>query len=117
MVQREVFLLSFVGLAAGISFAWGTARYLASFLFGVRPNDLVVFGLSAVILITCALAASCAAAWRAARIDPMEALPERIATALGYIIPTIERAMSSFRKPQSSRRDPWIRESPIEGDF
>jgi ABC-type antimicrobial peptide transport system permease subunit len=74
MVQREVFLLSFVGLAAGLSFAWGTARYLASFLFGVRPNDVVVFGLSAVILITCALAASCAAAWRAARIDPMEAL-------------------------------------------
>jgi ABC-type antimicrobial peptide transport system permease subunit len=47
---------------------------VASFLFGVRANDPVVFGLSAAILITCALVAGYAPARHASRIDPVEAL-------------------------------------------
>ncbi len=74
IVQREVFTLSLAGLVIGLSIAWGASRYLASFLFGVRPNDLLVFGLSAVILILCAMGASYAPAWRASRINPVEAL-------------------------------------------
>lgn len=74
LVQREVLVLSLTGLAIGLSVAWETARLVASFLFGVRPNDLVVFGVSAAILMTCTLAAGYAPAWRASRIDPMEAL-------------------------------------------
>jgi macrolide transport system ATP-binding/permease protein len=74
MVQREVLALSLAGIAIGLSIAWETARFVASFLFGIHPDDLVVFGFSAVILVLCALAAGYAPAWCASRIDPMEAL-------------------------------------------
>jgi putative ABC transport system permease protein len=49
-------------------------RIVASFLFGIRPDDVVVFSLSAAILMLCALAAGYAPAWHASRIDPMQAL-------------------------------------------
>jgi len=74
MVPREVFVLSSIGLAIGLTIAWETARFVASFLFGVRPNDLVVFGLSAMILMTCSLVAAYAPAWRASCVEPVEAL-------------------------------------------
>lgn len=74
MVLSEVVALSLTGLAIGLLVAWQATHFLASFLFGVRANDLLVFGLSAFILMTCALAAGYAPAWRAARINPVEAL-------------------------------------------
>ncbi len=74
IVQREVLALSLIGLAIGLGIAWEAAHFVASFLFGVRANDGVVFTLSAVILMTCALAAGYLPAWRASRIDPMQAL-------------------------------------------
>ncbi|HZQ55832.1 MAG TPA: ABC transporter permease [Bryobacteraceae bacterium] len=74
MVQREVLALSLAGVAIGLSVAWEMAHFVASFLFGIRPDDLMVFALSAVILVLCALGAGYAPAWRASRIDPMEAL-------------------------------------------
>ncbi|HWD99119.1 MAG TPA: ABC transporter permease [Bryobacteraceae bacterium] len=74
MVLREVLALCVAGLAIGFGIALETARFVASFLFGVRPSDPFSFGLSAAILVTCALAAGYAPAWRASRIDPMQAL-------------------------------------------
>jgi predicted permease len=74
MVLRELVALSLVGSAVGLGIAWESTQFVSSFLFGVRPNDLSIFGLSAAILMACALAAGGAPAWRAARIDPMEAL-------------------------------------------
>ncbi len=74
MVQREVLALSFIGVAIGLGAAWEMARVLASYLFGVRPDDLLVFSLSAATLVVCAVAAGYAPAWHASRIDPMQAL-------------------------------------------
>lgn len=74
MVLREVLGLAVIGLAAGLGIAWEAARFVATFLYGVRPKDPVTFGLSAAILIACALAAGYVPAWRASRIDPMQAL-------------------------------------------
>jgi predicted permease len=74
IVQREVLTLSLIGVAIGLSVAWEMARFVASFLFGVRPDDILVFSLSAVILILCAVLAGYVPAWYASRIDPMQAL-------------------------------------------
>ncbi len=74
MVLREVLALSLAGLAIGLGVALGTSRFVASFLFGVRASDPFSFGISAAILAACAIAAGYAPAWRASRIDPMQAL-------------------------------------------
>ena len=74
MVQREVLTLSLIGVTVGLAIAWQTAQLVASFLFGVRPDDIITFGFSAAILVACALAAGYIPARRASRIDPMEAL-------------------------------------------
>lgn len=74
IVQREVLALCCIGLAIGLTVAWEAAQFVASFLFGVRPNDIFVFGMSAAILVACAILAGYAPAWRASRIDPMQAL-------------------------------------------
>jgi ABC-type antimicrobial peptide transport system permease subunit len=74
IVQREVLTLSLIGIAIGLSVAREMARFVASFLFGVRPDDILVFSLSAVILVLCAVLAGYAPAWYASRIDPMQAL-------------------------------------------
>ncbi len=74
IVQREVLTLSSIGVAIGLTVAWEIARFVASFLFGVRPNDVIVFSLAAVIPMVCAILAGYAPAWRASRIDPMQAL-------------------------------------------
>jgi ABC-type antimicrobial peptide transport system permease subunit len=74
MVLREVLVLCAAGLVMGFGVALESSRLLASFLFGVKPADPFSFGLSAAILITCALAAGYAPAWHASRIDPIQAL-------------------------------------------
>jgi predicted permease len=74
IVQREVLTLSFIGIAIGLSVAWEMARFVASFLFGVSPDDVLVFSLSAIVLVICAIFAGYAPALRASRIDPMHAL-------------------------------------------
>ncbi len=74
MVEGEVLVLSSIGVAIGLGVAWQTARVTSSFLFGVRPDDVFVFSLSAAILVLCAVVAGYAPAWRASCIDPMQAL-------------------------------------------
>ena len=74
MVLREVFALSTVGLATGLAAAWVTARFVESFLFGMKARDPLALSLSVAILVASAIAAGYAPAWRASRIDPMDAL-------------------------------------------
>jgi ABC-type antimicrobial peptide transport system permease subunit len=74
MVLREVLALSITGIAIGLGVAWQAAHFVASFLFGVRPNDPAAFGFSAALLTICTLAAGYVPAWRASRIHPLEAL-------------------------------------------
>jgi predicted permease len=74
MVLREVLVLAFIGLGIGLATAWETAHFVASFLFGVKPNDPLSLGIPVGILIAAAILAGYAPAWRAARIDPMAAL-------------------------------------------
>ncbi|HZL58042.1 MAG TPA: FtsX-like permease family protein, partial [Bryobacteraceae bacterium] len=74
MVLREVFTLSAIGLAIGLGAAWETSHFVASFLFGVKPNDPAAMAISVGVLIAAALTAGYMPAWRASRIDPMVAL-------------------------------------------
>ncbi len=74
MVLREVLVLAAFGLLIGFAGAWETTAFIKSFLFGLQPNDPVALSFSVAILITCALLAGYAPAWRASRIDPMVAL-------------------------------------------
>ena len=66
--------LAIAGVVLGIGAAFGLTRLIASFLFGVKAWDPVVFVTVPVILSAVALAAVWLPATRASRLDPMAAL-------------------------------------------
>ena len=66
--------LAFVGVILGIGAAFGLTRLIASFLFGVKSWDPLVFVTVPVILSAVALLAVWLPATRAAKLDPMQAL-------------------------------------------
>jgi predicted permease len=74
MVLRETFVLVIAGVAIGVPVAIALSRYIATLLFGLKPNDVAT--IAAVILLMCgiALCAAIAPARRAAGIDPLVAL-------------------------------------------
>jgi putative ABC transport system permease protein len=61
------------GVVIGLVAAAGLSRVISTFLFGVQPLDPMTFVLVPVLLIATALLAVAAPAWRAARVDPVEA--------------------------------------------
>lgn len=77
MVLSEVGRLVSVGIAIGVVVALTSTRLLSAFLFGVTASDPRMLVLSAAVLAAVAVAAGALPAWRAARLDPMEALREQ----------------------------------------
>jgi putative ABC transport system permease protein len=75
-VLREAALLLAVGLAIGSALAIVVARTASSLLFGLQPSDPSTIGAAITFLAAVAIAASFFPAWRAARLDPMNALRE-----------------------------------------
>jgi putative ABC transport system permease protein len=63
-----------VGLAIGFVIALAVTRFLRGLLYGLSPTDPITFAGIALLLVGVALAASYLPAWRATRIDPVEAL-------------------------------------------
>jgi putative ABC transport system permease protein len=76
MVVGEAGLLVAAGVLGGLVLALASTRYVASFLFGLSPTDPATLAASAAALGAVAMAAALLPAWRAARIDPMDALRE-----------------------------------------
>jgi ABC-type antimicrobial peptide transport system permease subunit len=74
MILRSAALLTGVGTVVGVAMAVLMGRGIASLLYGVRPNDPVVFGTIVVSIGLIALMSSWIPARRAAGMDPMEAL-------------------------------------------
>ncbi len=65
---------AFYGLLLGLAASAGAVRLIQSMLYGTRPLDPAIFaGVAATLLVVAALACL-VPAWRASRIDPMQAL-------------------------------------------
>jgi predicted permease len=74
MVIRQGMLLTVIGIVIGTGGAFWLTRFLASFLFGVKPLDPIVFLATPLLLGLVALVSIWAPAMRATRVDPMSAL-------------------------------------------
>jgi putative ABC transport system permease protein len=73
-VVRRGLVLAGAGLAIGLTISFAATRAIASLLYGIHATDPVTFAGASVTLLAIAAAASYLPAWRAARVDPMEAL-------------------------------------------
>jgi len=74
MVLGQGMRLAAGGTIAGVVLALYLTRFLRDFLFGVGPANLVVLVMTGLGLATVAMIASFLPAYRAAKVDPMEAL-------------------------------------------
>jgi predicted permease len=74
MVVLQGLRLALVGVIIGLAAAFGLTRLIASFLFGVKAWDPLVFIAVPVILTAVALVAVWLPAMRASRVDPVRAL-------------------------------------------
>ena len=74
MVVLHGMRLASLGVAIGVAAAFGLTRFIASFLFGVKMLDPVVFLVVPLILSSVAMVAVWLPALRASRIDPLVAL-------------------------------------------
>ncbi len=62
------------GLVLGLAVSTGAVRLIQSMLYGTRPLDPAIFAAVAAMLLVVAVFACLVPAWRASRIDPMQAL-------------------------------------------
>ncbi len=74
MVLGQAARLTGVGLGIGLVAALAGVPVMRSLLFGVEPYDAVTFGGIAVVLVAVSIGAAMVPAWRAGRMDPLEAL-------------------------------------------
>jgi putative ABC transport system permease protein len=74
MVVMQGMRLALVGVIVGLASAFGLTRFIAGFLFGVKPLDPGVFAAIPVLLALVALLAVWIPARRASRVDPVIAL-------------------------------------------
>jgi len=62
------------GLALGLAVSVGAVRLIDSMLYGMQPLDPAIFAAVTATLIGVAALACLVPAWKASRIDPMQAL-------------------------------------------
>jgi ABC-type antimicrobial peptide transport system permease subunit len=62
------------GLVLGLALSEAATRVVQSMLYGMKPLDPLVFALAAVTLLAVATLACITSAWRASRLDPVQAL-------------------------------------------
>jgi ABC-type antimicrobial peptide transport system permease subunit len=76
MVLKTGAALAAWGLALGFAGAFAATRLVESMLYGVKATDLSTFVIMAATVGFIAILACCIPAWRATRVDPLEALRE-----------------------------------------
>ncbi|MEP7346561.1 MAG: FtsX-like permease family protein, partial [Gemmatimonadaceae bacterium] len=77
MVLGEVVSVVALGLLIGGAASLASTKLVATFLYSIRPTEPTVYLLAASMLSVVALGAGLIPAWRAARVDPIEALREQ----------------------------------------
>ena len=76
MFLRQSLWLAGIGMAVGAPAAFGLAKLLEGFFFGVHAADAAVFAMAVLVITSSAALASWSAARRAAGIDPVATLRE-----------------------------------------
>jgi len=74
MFVRQGLAVAMIGVAVGLAAAVALSRWLASFLFDVRPLDLPTYVAVLGVLLVAVTVAAYLPARRAARLDPVETL-------------------------------------------
>ncbi len=74
LVMRQGLLVAVAGLIAGCLFAAIAARAIAGVLYGVSAADPLSWLAAAAVLLIASAFANVVPAWRAAHVDPCEAL-------------------------------------------
>ena len=74
LVLREAAMLLAIGLVIGTGFAIWAGQAAASMVYGITPRDPVTLGGAVTLLALVALFASYGPAWKASRLQPMDAL-------------------------------------------
>ena len=74
LVLQHGLRLVIVGCAVGLIAAAAVVKLLGTLLVGLQPNKPLLLMAAVFTLFVVAVIASCVPAWRAARVDPMEAL-------------------------------------------
>ncbi len=74
LVVRETLVLAAAGVGVGLVLALGGMRMATSFLFGLSPEDPSVIGIAIGLLLLASAVAGFIPAWRAAHIEPVQAL-------------------------------------------
>lgn len=74
LVVRQGMWLTLLGITIGLAAAFGLSQYLTSLLFEVAPLDRLTWGGAVAALLLVAGLACTIPAWRAIRIDPVQAL-------------------------------------------
>jgi ABC-type antimicrobial peptide transport system permease subunit len=77
LVLGEVGIVVAIGLVSGFIGARVASTQVAPFLYGTEPADPAVYVIAALLLATVAVLSSLIPAWRASRVDPIEALREQ----------------------------------------
>jgi ABC-type antimicrobial peptide transport system permease subunit len=74
LVLKEAGRLVLVGLVIGVVGSLALGKTVASLLFEISPRDPLQLGAAATIVAAAAAMGSIVPAWRASRVDPMDAL-------------------------------------------
>jgi putative ABC transport system permease protein len=69
--------LTAAGIVIGAVAAGMLTRLMGNLLYKVNPRDPIAFGLALVVIAIASLTACFLPAWRATRIDPIQALREQ----------------------------------------